>query len=237
MSCYALISCHFNNLETDTSLSLWFFKTLFVIFFFLFRKKNKMHYQLAIIILLKLLAAPTVAHQSMRRPVEMAVKSLTISSSDSGEALVGSTEACLAALKSDDLLVNMCTELNKQPDNEAYRCSRAKAEHALNVLESKCGAELANGHVDAVALYSRWYLYPLAADVICSKDEDGSLCHYGPPSESMLDANWECLRCIRKEIRIVDHWEPKRAAGPATKAYDRWWFANNDLKHHCAMNG
>ncbi|KAI8056642.1 hypothetical protein BDF22DRAFT_205190 [Syncephalis plumigaleata] len=216
-----------------------------------------MHCQLPIIMLLGLIATTTttVAHQSMRRPVEMAIKSLTISSSDSAEVLVGATEECSAALKSDDvaptcldelarapndndkLLVDMCTELNHQPDNEAYRCSRAKAEHALNVLEAKCGAELANGHAEAIALYSRWYLYPLAVDVICSKDDDGSLCHYGPPSETMLDANWECLRCIRKEIRIVDHWEPKRVAGPATKAYDRWWFANNDLKHHCGMNG
>ncbi|RKP27083.1 hypothetical protein SYNPS1DRAFT_27249 [Syncephalis pseudoplumigaleata] len=210
---------------------------------------------LSLTVLLALLAT-TAAHQSMRWPVEMAVRSLSAPVSES-ETLMGATEDCLEALTGGDaapacldelaaapdndaLLVDMCAALHG--DDRAYRCSRAQAEKALDTLEHRCGAELANGHPEATALYSRWYLYPLAADVVCSTDDDGDgdagpLCHYGPRSESMLDANWECLRCIRKQVRLVDRWQPTRTAGPAAKAYDRWWFANNDLKHHCGMNG
>ncbi|KAI9594294.1 hypothetical protein BDF19DRAFT_445502 [Syncephalis fuscata] len=205
---------------------------------------------LLLLTVMALLASSSVAHQSMRRPVELAIKSVTSPAED--ETLMGATENCLAALNSDEvsstclselaetpendtLLLEMCTALNKK--SGSYRCSKENAEKALDILESQCATELSNGHPQARALYSRWYLYPLSADVICSTNDDGSLCNYGPQSDSMLDANWECLKCIRKQIRLVDNWTPTRKAGPAIKAYDRWWFANNDVKHHCGMNG
>jgi hypothetical protein len=165
------------------------------------------------------------------------------------DALFGLSEDCQAALDDPDTDVACFDELADAAsvkdqlvakcdallDGTNSRCSKAQAERALDILETHCVREIEVKHPTVVSLYTRWYTYTPAVDVLCAKDEQGEYCDRVDEDGWLFDDDWECLPCVKRRAEIVRNWSPSRSAGVASFGAEHWLVLNDELLHHCGL--
>ncbi|KAI9593116.1 hypothetical protein BDF19DRAFT_449535 [Syncephalis fuscata] len=86
-----------------------------------------------------------------------------------------------------------------------HRCSADQVLKALDILESKCSAELTAKNADIVGYFSRWQTYTINYNILCTKNSAGNYCIL-----DTANTNATNNQCVTEQLKLVKEWKAPR---------------------------